>query len=239
MEPKLLATYPDVYHYFELYEECLQIHQNKTGTIPFPAILKNDGEKFPVNQIKQLSFHRELGHIEGVEIKDYHTADVEMIYICEILFTKRKKITLKSKISATGWGERNQPDLFREFMDSLLPLVDQNKVNLKGSTGLSARQSKVLKRFKIGSYIAGGGFVISVLLGVVEEVFLGFLYDEYGVFSVAVFLALLAIILLGIRYFVFEKYLKKNISVKEVIREYLPPLSLEAQERLKDKEESD
>ena len=115
-------------------------------------------------------------------------------------------------------------------MDMLIPVLQKKKIKIYGLTGLPSRLSKHLK-LKIGGVTLGSSFLITFLADIVLGTFLESLHDSYGLVNMAIFAAVFMALFVSINLF-FDKGLQKKITWKEVIREYIPPLSLEKQQEL-------
>lgn len=219
MNSQPITTYYEAYYFYELYDEYLQIHQS-TGVIPFPYVLKKDGEKFYFQDIKSLTFFKEIeivGQDENME--DIH----EEAFTCYVKMTKQPAFKIKSFISWEGRYPENKTDDYRLFINELKKKAQQHTVKVYASAGMMSRINKAVPFIKIGGITSVGFLVFTALMNIMMDMgdLFEVLFDDY-------FLGLAIPIVIGLLFLPLKFYFSKSKRETEwtdIEREYLPLLS--------------
>ncbi len=212
-----LLVYHEAYYYFELYKDYLQVHQG-IGIIPYPAVLKNDGEKFYFKDIKEIVFYREIAMVEEGRYMEEDKS--ETVYSCKIKSIKGSVIKIKSLVSWEGRNMTHKTEAYTEFINLLLEKVAPFQAKFYSSTGMLSRVDRAIPALKIGGISIASLSVFSFFANGVMET--GAYIDEFFDISYAGMLGILVGGgLFGIAKLVFNK-VKKPVTVAYIQNEFLP-----------------
>lgn len=206
-----ITTYYAAYHYVELYEEYLHIHQKNLVVIPYPFGIKNDGEKFYFNQITSLIFFKDLQ-------KNIENEEVDEIYSCVVKSKKGSRLKISSfKFQTKTEAAENQLEEYYQFIKEVISRTQPYQPKVYASKGVFSRMDSALPALKIGGFTITG-FAISMLL---FEVFVEFPYYLFDGFWLGVSGALgISGTLLGFKFFYDKK--KNETTLQQIEKSLLP-----------------